>query len=332
MLYSLDDIMIEPAPVTDIRHRNEVQTTYDDGYLPIFTSPMPCVVSTEASQYKRYIEGHINPILPRTELIETRLDFDQYGDMFIAFSLNEFEKYFVEDDINASDYAEPIKVLIDIACGNMKHLHDVIKAAKAKHGDNLIIMSGNVASPRGFEELAASGCDYIRCSVGTGSGCNTATYTGVYYPMASLLESCYRLKKSFYKKVKIIADGGITNFRNAYKALALGADYVMMGSRLCQCSDSAGSIDINGETGDKCKVYYGMASKVGSQMLGKDIVAPEGMIKKYPILGPISEFSTLFSKYLASTMSYCNCRNLEEFIGNQKLVIISPSAAKQFNQ
>lgn len=198
-------------------------------------------------------------------------------------------------------------------------------------------MGGNVASPEAFRELCKTGCDFIRCSVGSGSCCCTATYTGVYYPMGSLLDECNRIRNQYgVSRIKIIADGGITTYRNAFKALALGADYVMMGSRLCQCEDSAGTIIHDNDNvylkNNRRKLYFGMASEMGSQMLGKDATAPEGMVKEYPVLKPIADFAKLFSRYLASTMSYCNAINLDKFIGQPTLNPISQSAQKQFNQ
>ena len=335
VLYSLDDVMIQPAAVTRIRHREDIKSVYEDGYLPIFTAPMPCVVNS--SQYLTYTKARINPIIPRTENLEKRIAFMEQMDMFVAFSLDEFTSLFLMSLYDIDKVGRPIKVLIDIACGSMDALHSAIQTAKKLYGDKMIIMSGNVANPESFRNLARSGCDYIRCSVGSGSGCCTATYTGVYYPMASLIDECNQIKRQFYgHNLKLIADGGITTYRDAFKALALGADYVMMGSRLCQCEDSAGEIINKEETltrrENKRKLYFGMASEMGSQLLGKDTSAPEGMVKEYPILEPIAKFADKFSNYLASTMSYCNAHNLYEFIGKQTLNVISNNAAKQFNQ
>ena len=329
-LYSLDDVMIQPASVTTIRHREDIKSVYEDGYLPIFTAPMPCVVNS--SQYLAYTKARINPIIPRTESLNTRLMFLEKYDMFVAFSLDEFSSLFLMNNYDIDKVGRPIKVLIDIACGSMGALHWVIQSAKHLYGDKMIIMSGNVANPEAFRELAKAGCNLIRCSVGSGSGCCTATYTGVYYPMASLIEECNAIRDNLYNSnIKIIADGGITTYRDAFKALALGADYVMMGSRLCQCEDSAGVIKTD-PNGNPHKIYYGMASEYGSHLLGKDTDAPEGMVKEYDIKPSIAKFAHLFSKYLKSTMSYCNAHNLNEFIGNQTLNVISNNAAKQFNQ
>lgn len=329
-LYSLDDVMIEPAKMTYIMHRDDICTRYEDGYLPIFTAPMPCVVNI--GQYKKYTSAGINAIIPRTEKLLDRINFlnsNDYDNTFVAFSMDEFNSVFIQKKFLLVDRI--MRVLIDIACGSMAILHEYIRQAKEIYHDKIVIMSGNVANPEAFRELAKAGCNLIRCSVGSGSGCCTATYTGVYYPMASLLDECNTIKNSSFPDVKIIADGGITTYRNAFKALALGADYVMMGSRLCQCEDSAGVIKTD-PNGNSYKIYYGMASEYGSHLLGKDTDAPEGMVKEYNIKPPIAKFANLFSKYLKSTMSYCDAKDLKRFIGKQTLNVISNNATKQFNQ
>lgn len=329
VLYSLDDVMIQPADFTTVRHRAEIETTHDNGFLPIFTSPMPCVVQYEDDTYLKYIDAKINPIIPRTTPLDTRIECIKNRNIFVAFSLDEFRQLFVDSPDNY--FGIQLYVVVDMACGAMYELHNNIRRAKQIYGDKITIMSGNIASPGEFYELGNSGCDLIRCSVGTGSGCCTATYTGVYYPMASLIDECVKIKRMLPNEVKIIADGGITTYRNAFKALALGADYVMMGSRLCQCEDSAGVIKTD-PLGHSRKIYYGMASVQGSKQLGKENDAPEGKVVEYPMLGSIAKFAHLFSKYLKSTMSYCDAHNLKEFIGKQTLNVISQSAQKQFNQ
>ena len=329
VLYSLDDVMIQPADYTTVRHRAEIKTTHDNGFLPIFTSPMPCVVQYEDDSYLKYIDAKINPIIPRTTPLDKRIECIKNRNIFVAFSLDEFRQLFVDSPDNY--FGIQLYVVVDMACGAMYELHNNIRAAKQIYGDKITIMSGNIASPGEFYELANSGCDLIRCSVGTGSGCCTATYTGVYYPMASLIDDCAKIKQLLPNEVKIIADGGITRYRDAFKALALGADYVMMGSRLCQCEDSAGTIKTD-PLGHSHKIYYGMASEYGSHLLGKDTDAPEGTVKEYVIKPPIAKFAHLFSKYLSSTMSYCNAHNLKQFIGKPTVNVISNNAAKQFNQ
>ena len=151
--------------------------------------------------------------------------------------------------------------------------------------------------------------------------------------MASLIDSCYAIKNRItdFKCAKIIADGGISNYRNMIKALALGADYVMLGSALNKCKDSAGEI-VRTEDGKYKKLYYGMASTLGQEKLGKEPKTPEGKIIYNDIDGDIESFSKDFIAYLTSAMSYCNTDNIKYFIGKPQLNIISENSSKQFNQ
>ena len=136
---------------------------------------------------------------------------------------------------------------------NKINLYDLCSKAKEichnYNKYNLIIMTGNIANPRTYEYLCELNqinkykiIDYIRCSVGSGNACLTASNTSCHYPIASLINDIYQFTKIYLKKdcPKIIADGGIRNYSDVIKALALGADYVMIGSLFAQCLESAG--------------------------------------------------------------------------------------------
>ena len=339
VLYSLKDVAIMPAAISEIRHRSECNTTYDDGMLPIFTAPMPCVVNLVT--YKTYKENRINPILPRTEDIELRKSMC-HG-TWCAFSLSEFKEIFLDNDVDGG----VLKVLIDIANGNMLELYNVSKGAKEKYGNRLKLMVGNIANPETFRKFGEIGVDYVRLSVGSGQGCITSTSTGVLYPMASLIDECFQIKETNDFNTKIIADGGISSYRRMIKALALGADYVMLGSTLNKLEDSAGEIiekvelvRKNLESGlfpihrlgkVKYKEYYGMASEKGMKMLGKT-GTPEGKMIYNKCEGTIESFTKEFEDYLRSAMSYCNIKTIDDFVGGPELNILSCNASNQFNQ
>lgn len=165
ILYSLKDVAIMPATISEIEHRCECNPYYADNKLPIFTSPMPCVV--DANTFSNYDEHGINAILPRTEPIGLRLyNCDK---LWCAFSLTEFEKNFIknkEEHVGCHLY-----LLIDVANGNMLKLYEMAKEAKEFYGDNLKLMVGNVANPKTFEKFCKIGVDYVRCSVGSGNAC-----------------------------------------------------------------------------------------------------------------------------------------------------------------
>lgn len=328
VLYSLDDVAIEPCTTSMISSRSECNVYYEDGMLPIFTAPMPSVINE--TMCENYTKNAINVIIPRTTGHTMRLKLCET--MFVGFSLKEFIDEFLE---NKKDIEKTYYVLIDMANGHLQSLFKAASQAKSYYKDRLKLMVGNIASPETYRRFCDIGVDYCRCSVGSGSACTTATNIGVYYGMASLLNDCNEIKKWFIKNklpyTKIIADGGITNYRNMIKCLALGADYVMLGSALNSLEDSAGKIVLDKDN-NRYKLYYGMASHQGQEDLGKDVTTPEGKMLHNPIKGTIKQFSNDFILYLQSAMSYCGARKLEDFIGKPPLNILSFNASKQFNQ
>ena len=342
VLYSLKDVAIMPAAISDIEHRNECNPCYEsDDKLPIFTAPMPCVI--DKNNYKTFEKYGIHAILPRTEKLDERMSL--CNNVWCAFSLSEFEHMFIDNDVTH----DTMYVLIDIANGNMKKLFDISLSGKEKYGSRLVLMVGNIANPSTYEKFCEIGVDYVRCSVGSGQACCTSTCLGILYPLASLINECkliktkYELRNkithSFDKKVPaIIADGGLSSYRRMIKSLALGADYIMLGSVLNKLEDSAGEVITKmamGENGHlvetRFKEFYGMASEKGMKMLGKS-GTPEGKIIYNKCEGTIESFTEDFKGFLRSAMSYTNFRRIEDFIGGPTLNVLSTNASNQFNQ
>ena len=244
-LYALGDVTIIPEVTSNIRHRSECNVFYSnpDGnkYLPIFTAPMDMVVNKD--NFNIFIKNNIIPILPRTEKLYDRLEY-ALNNKWAAFGLDEFEKWFCGNhtpDVNLEN--KKIRALIDIANGHIKSLQDAIRKAKQLAKENnyqIEIMAGNVANPKTYVQLAKAGADHVRCSIGSGNVCITSSNTSTHMPMASLLDECKQAKDFENLKCSIIADGGINSYSNAIKALALGADYVMMGTTLAKSFESAG--------------------------------------------------------------------------------------------
>lgn len=148
-------------------------------------------------------------------------------------------------------------------------------------------MGGNIANPKTYKLYDKAGFDYLRVGIGGGAGCITSTQTGIHYPMGSLINDTFQVKRECSGNTKIIADGGISTFSAVIKCLALGADYVMMGSTFGKALEAAGpvlreyygeyyeslpeSIDIT--RGEKFyREYYGMSTKrAQAEILGKSI-------------------------------------------------------------
>ena len=328
-LYSLDDVAIQPAFVSTIKHRDECNPFDKNGYLPVFTSPMPCVINMD--NYETFNANRIIPIIPRTVPLKIREKHIWLSE-WVALSLDEAETLFNKIDSlyiaeNASDLY--IKILIDIANGNMSRLFDIVSSAKEKCNSKLQIMIGNIANPETIVNAALCGADYVRCSVGSGSACCTSKFTGVFYPMASLISDCDLIRRQNGFKIKIVADGGIYEYRDIIKCIALGADYVMLGNRLAACEDSAAETILM-ENGKRAKLYYGMASNIGMEKLGKSGY-PEGTSMYIDIKSKISDFSNELNGYLKSAMSYCGCRDLKEMRTKSVVNVISGNASKRFS-
>ena len=241
--YGYNDLCIVPSIITTVSSRSECNPFYYNDKLPIFASPMASVVNVV--NFHLWEREHITPVLPRNINYNIRLDYIKQG-KWVALSLSEFEELFINSDELFNNMSVFPHICVDLANGHMDKLINVCKEAKRKYKDNLIIMTGNIANPQTYEVYCEAGIDYVRCSIGSGSCCTTASNTAVHYPIASLIDDIYGIKevRESYNKfcTKIIADGGIRNYNDVIKALALGADYVMIGGLFATFIESAGGI------------------------------------------------------------------------------------------
>lgn len=346
VLYSYNDIMIEPAKVSVFQSRGDCLILDKNGKLPIFTAPMSTVV--DANNFDEFECNRLYPILPRNIDLQTRINFINKG-KWVALSLNEFKNLFID---NKAEFTMTPKVLIDVANGHMKILYDYVKEAKDYYKDEIQIMIGNIANPETYLTACEAGVDYIRCGIGSGSGCITSSNTGIHYPMASLINDIFLIKEKFklaFDKVpKIIADGGIRNYSDVIKALALGADYVMVGSLFSSFIESAGKTfllknnnyievsndDIDLNNGTYYKLFYGMASKYGQMDInGAKTKTAEGIAKYIKVTSTIDTWVTNMSSYLRSAMSYTNIPYIENFNPNNvSCVVISKNTQESINK
>ena len=332
MLYSLEDITIVSSIITDIKSRKECNPFRkgiegQTGFFPIIASPMENVVSEEKWPY--YWDCGISCIIPRTipeghtkeSWLERRLELCEK--VTCAFGLQEVEENFL---INTRDKNKKYFVLIDIANGTMRAEIDLGKMLKGYYGDNIVLMGGNISNPETYLLYDAAGFDSLRCSVGTGSACLSSVQTGINYPMASLIDSISEIKYRYGGHTKIIADGGLKNYRDLIKCLALGADYCMLGGQL-----SRAAVLPEEKIGDKV-IFAGMSTKIMQAKMGNsNLKTSEGKIieveKEYTLPGWVENFDS----YLRSSMSYCDAHDLREFREKAICQVISPNASSQIN-
>ena len=243
--YELSDVNIVQADISFINHRAECNPyikfpNMDNDFYPVIVSPMGAV--TNEHNYKTWLNEKFMCVVPRTVDIEKRLEI--MFEAFASFSLNE-----AEDILRFVDLKDRTAyVCIDIAHGTMNRLYEVCKDLKQHYGQQMIVMTGNVANPKAYIYYANAGIDYLRACIGTGSRCTTSANVGVHYPTATLLDEL-RMEKERWEiefgkpaPTKIIADGGIANFDDIQKCLALGADLVMSGSIFAKSWEACGNI------------------------------------------------------------------------------------------
>ena len=190
-------------------------------------------------------------------------------------------------------------------------------------------------------------------------GCLTTVQTGVGYPMASLISECYNKKKTQKYKTKIVADGGFKKYADIIKALALGADYVMLGSIFNKALESAGETirdttmrdndgfaigQIVDQYSDEAlrmfnagitlrKTFRGMSTKEVQMSWGKEnLTTSEGVVKSHKVEYTLEGWVKNFEDYLRSAMSYCGKKELHEFIGGVQYNLITQNSFNRFNK
>lgn len=359
---SLNDISIIPSITTNIESRKECIPFDKNGMLPLFTAPMSSVINED--NYKIFIKNKITPIIPRTVLIEKRIKLMDKG-IWVALGLDELKEYIIDVDI----FNYPRYIVLDIANGHLMKGINYIDRAKKKHNDNIIIMGGNIANPKTYFNYAKIGCDYIRVGIGGGSYCITSSNTGVYYPYVTLLIETFKNREKvkeyinknnynnsiqeFKKAPLIIIDGGIKNYSDIIKSLNLGANYVMCGGIFSKMLESSAKTEyISGDYSiiemDQYnikakeafknglplrKLSYGMSTKLAQKEMGKtELKTSEGIIKYIDVEYTMEQWVENFQDYLKSAMSYCNCRKLVNFIGQQSYIMLSNNASNSFNK
>jgi IMP dehydrogenase len=190
-------------------------------------------------------------------------------------------------------------VCVDVAHGHHKMVYDAIKYIKDKF-PYLHLMAGNVATDEAFEALQAWGADSIRVGIGGGSICSTRLQTGHGVPNITAIMECAEVAKT----ATLIADGGIKNAGDAVKALAAGADFVMLGSIFAGTDEAPGDVIESVLYATKMKSYRGMASREAQEEWRGKSSAPEGIATMVPYKGPVENIFNDLVGNIKSGLSY----------------------------
>lgn len=343
--FDFDDILIKPEKKSHINSRY-VDITLPPK-LPIFTAPMDTVVNL--SNYELFIHNKINVVLPRTvKYDEIYFNDIKHIDTFISFGFEKLDELYKN---NFKELFENIHILIDVANAHSVKVLDYAKEIKRIRPD-IIIMVGNIANPETYRWYAESNSvDYIRLGIGNGGGCTTTKNGSVGYPMASLIHETKTIKNEMilngYDNLpKIVADGGMKNYADIIKALALGADMIMVGSIFNKTIESCGDSYLYGvKLNNKIakiffdrkfpvkKYFRGMSTKEAQKAMGKSVLkTSEGVIRYRKVEYTLSGWVENFEHYLRSAMSYSNCKTLEEFTGSSNFIQITENSYNRFNK
>jgi IMP dehydrogenase len=208
-------------------------------------------------------------------------------------------------------------VIVDTAHGHSHGVIETIKRVRAKFDMELI--AGNVGTAEGTKDLIKAGVDAVKVGIGPGSICTTRVVAGVGVPQVTAIMECARVAAK--AKISIIADGGIRQTGDIAKAIAAGADVVMIGGLFAGVEESPGDKVLY--EGRSYKVYRGMGSleamKKGSkdryfQDVEDDLqkLVPEGIEGRVPFKGNLADTIYQMVGGLRSAMGYCGCRNIPE--------------------
>lgn len=335
--FDFNDISLIPEGISEVSSRKEINILDENCKLPLYVSPMDTVI--DQYNYKRFIELGFYVCIPRGIISEKQFE----DECFISFGLDELDKM-IENEIKT-----PKRILIDVANGHSIRVYHMAAKIKLKYKE-IELMVGNIANPKMYEEYCKIGVDSVRVGIGAGHACTTSANSSIHYPMASLVQECYEIKKSNNYKTKIIADGGFRNYDDIIKSLGLGSDGVMLGNIINKSIESCGenyifnrdfylsideiaAEDIFRDGGDVYKLFRGMSTKDVQKKWGKkELRTSEGIIRFNKVEYTIGGWTENFMDYLKSCMSYQGKKDLLDFIGNSNYVFITENAYNRFNK
>ena len=226
-------------------------------------------------------------------------------------------------------------LVIDTAHGHSSRVIEAVREIKRQHPDTQLV-AGNVGTGDGARELIEAGVDGVKVGIGPGSICTTRVVTGAGVPQISAIQSCVEAARG--TGVPIISDGGVKFSGDMAKAIAAGADVVMVGSLFAGTEEAPGEVILY--QGRSFKMYRGMGSigamREGSrdrysqeQIESESKLVPEGIEGRVPYRGTLAEMVTQLVGGLRSGMGYTGCRTIEEFKEKTRFLRITPAGLRE---
>ena len=319
---SFNDLLIRPQ-YSEVRSRDDVSlvTELSGGLkldIPVLAANMDTVCGTEMAGVMGELGGmgvlHRGmPVGQRIKSVTTLVD--EGLKVGVAVGIHALMKEIVEYiDRGAS------AIVLDIAHGDSAHALDkvhMIRSLVEKRDSSICVVGGNVATAGAVERMWSAGAQCVKVGIGPGSACTTRIKTGVGVPQVNAISECSQKADEY--GITVIADGGMKTPGDIAKALALGANAVMVGGMLAGTDEAPGEVVY--KQGKGYKEYRGMASKrAGSHY-------EEGASGMIPLKGSAEAIVMDICKGLKSALSYSGASNLEQFHARAELLKVSPLAA-----
>jgi IMP dehydrogenase len=258
---------------------------------------------------------------------------DQFGRLRVAAAVGITSD--VIDRVEALHKSSVDAIVIDTAHGHSKGVGEVVLKVK-NHFKDLDIVVGNIATASAAKYLVDIGADAVKVGIGPGSICTTRVIAGVGYPQLSAIIEVKKALKGI--DVPIIADGGIRFTGDIPKAIAAGADSVMLGSLLAGTRESPGETVIY--EGRKYKTYRGMGSVEAMKMGSKDRyfqdveddlkkLVPEGIVGRVPFKGDLNESVHQFVGGLRAGMGYCGAMDIKTLKDKGRFIKITSAGMRE---
>lgn len=323
--YTYDDVVILPKP-SSIKSRDDVDisvTLYGQGGnfsfslgFPLIAAPMKGIV--DANFIVKLSELGGLGVLHRFYTTEE----EHFAEIAKASKAKRFGISLgitdtLETYIKVLEY-QPSILVVDVANGYTAELCKkclLIKKHIEKISPNTLLVSGNVTTKDGVENLLNNGVDIVRVGVGNGAECSTTNITGIGRPIISAIDECSRISSM---GSVICADGGIKNSGDFVKAIVAGADFGMAGALFAQTFESVND-----------GIIYGQASRKLQEMRGTQIKSIEGFERIVQKRVSLADFVKEFSYGIRSAGTYLNAHNLSEIRANGVFVEAGKNTIKE---
>lgn len=323
---TFDDVLLVPG-YNGIQSRKNVTTAVNVSGLefdiPLISSNMDTITGLSMANAMTEFGGMaiLHRFLTVDENVKLfqQLKHPKRTGISIGLSVNEMERAEALVAVGAQI------ICVDVAHGHSKEVNRTIRTLREKFHDNIVIIAGNVATYAGADYLAAAGADMIKVGIGSGSVCTTRIKTGFGVPQLSALQDCRKVDRV------IIADGGVRFPSDAVKALAAGADFVMLGGMLAGTDETPGET-IEKKVGGKTvnvKRFRGMASREAQEdFMGgmAEWKTAEGVAVEVPCRGPMKAVIQDLMGGIRSGMTYCGAATLRDLQRKAQFMEITPAA------